>query len=180
MAAKSNNSGYGNIAITIHWLSAFFIVVLLGSGFRASGTQAAAAKAAILQIHVPVGITVLILTLGRIAWWYFADTKPQSVPMPAWQDRSARAVHLLFYVVILGMTASGIGMMVLSGAGPVIFGASLEALPDFNEFAPRIPHGYGARLMVALIVLHAGAALYHYFILRDGLLRRMWFGARTK
>ncbi len=84
-------------------------------------------------------------------------------------------MHLLFYVVILGMIASGIGIMVLSGAGSIIFGQG-GVLPDFWKFAPRVPHGIGARLLFALLVLHVGAALYHHVVLRDGLLWRMWFG----
>ena len=83
-------------------------------------------------------------------------------------------MHVLFNIVILGMIASGIGMTVLSGAGPVIFGGE-GALPDFWKYPPRVPHGIGARLFLALLVLHAGAALYHHFVRRDGLLQRMWF-----
>ncbi|MEM7501840.1 MAG: cytochrome b/b6 domain-containing protein, partial [Pseudomonadota bacterium] len=45
----------------------------------------------------------------------------------------------------------------------------------FWDYLPRRPHGLGARLMVALIVFHAGAALYHQFVMKDGLLRRMWY-----
>ena len=84
-------------------------------------------------------------------------------------------MHFLFYVVILGMAASGIGMMILSGAGPIIFSGSTETLPDFWEFLPRTPHGIGARVMIALLVLHVGAAIYHHFIKKDGLIGRMWF-----
>jgi len=36
-----------------------------------------------------------------------------------------------------------------------------------------------SRLLMAMIALHVSAALYHTFILRDGLLRRMWFGKRV-
>jgi len=177
MPTKSSNNHYGTVAVTIHWISALLIFTLIGSGFRASGMEdAAAAKVAILQVHVPLGATILLLTLLRVVWWVFADKKPGSVPMPAWQERSSRAVHFLFYAVILGMAASGIGMMVLSGAGPVLFGGSSETLPDFWKFLPRVPHGIGARVMIALLVVHAGAALYHHFFKRDGLLRRMWFG----
>lgn len=179
MSMKSSNNHYGTVAVTIHWLSALLIFVLIGSGFRAGGMEdAAAAKVAILQVHVPLGVTILLLTLARIIWWIFADTKPGSVPMPRWQDRLSRAVHFLFYVVILGMAASGISMMIFSGAGPIIFGGSSQTLPDFWDFLPRVPHGIGARVMIALLVVHAGAALHHHFLKRDGLLLRMWFGAR--
>lgn len=177
MPLKSTSEKYGTVAVSIHWVSAILIFVLLGSGFRAGATMDAAAKIGILQVHIPLGVTILVLTLARIAWWFFADHKPASVSMPAWQDRSSRAVHFLFYVIILGMAASGIGMLILSGAGTLIFSASSTVLPDFQDFLPRTPHGIGARAMIALLVLHAGAALYHHIFKKDQLLRRMWYGA---
>ena len=177
MALKSASNKYGTVAVTIHWLSTFLILALVGSGFRAASLTDGAAKEAVLSLHVPLGAAILFLTLLRLLWWWLADRKPDPVAgEPAWQRVSAKAVHILFYVVIFGLAASGIGMMVLSGAGPILFGASEAALPDFHDYAPRVPHGLSARLMVALVILHAGAALYHHFAKKDGLLRRMWFG----
>ncbi len=176
MPAKSSNDQYGSVAITIHWLSALLIVALLVSGFRAGGMEDAVAKAEFLRVHIALGITVLVLTVLRILWWLFADKKPESIAMPVWQDRASRAVHILFYIVIFGMIASGTGMMMLSGAGSIIFGESAASLPDFWDFKPRLPHGIGARAMLIFFVFHAGAALYHHFVKRDGLLGRMWFG----
>ena len=177
MPAKSTPSKYGSIAITLHWLMAFLIFVLLGSGFRAAGTVVDDAKAAILMVHAPVGITVFVLLALRVAWWLFFDKKPNSLGgQPRWQEISAHVVHYAFYAVLFLMTASGIGMFILSGAGPILFGGGVEALPDFDKFAPRAPHGIGARLLIALVVLHAGAAIYHQYVRKDGLLSRMWFG----
>ena len=176
MATKSTATQYGAVAVTIHWLSALLILALLGSGFRAASLTESDAKAQILMAHAPLGILILLLTLARITWWRFADRKPNAVAgSPKWQAWSAKAVHLLLYVIIIGMTASGIGMLALSGAGPTIFSAAPGPLPDFQQYAPRVPHGIGARAMVALLVLHIGAALYHQFIKKDGTLRRMWF-----
>ncbi len=175
MTLRSSTQSYGSVAVAIHWLSAILILVLLASGFRADAAAGDAAKAMALRIHVPAGIAVLLLTLARIAWWLFADSKPDPVSGPAWQERTARVVHLLFYIILLGMAASGVGMLVLSGAAPVIFAGDPAALPDFELYPPRLPHGLGARLLIALLLLHGGAALYHQFALRDGSLRRMWF-----
>lgn len=176
MLMKSEADRYGAMAVSVHWLSAVLILVLIASGFRAAGAVDPAVKTQLLRIHVSIAIAVLFLTLLRIVWWLAIDRRPDPVTgSPVWQERSARAVHLLFYVVILGMIASGIGMMVLSGAGSIIFGQG-GVLPDFPRYTPRVPHGIGARLLVALLVLHLGAALYHHFFLRDGLLGRMWFG----
>lgn len=181
MSIKSSLTQYGFVAVTIHWLSAIFILAMLGSGFRAASMTDSAAKEAILMFHVPLGIVILCLTLLRLFWWWRVDRKPSPVAGdPDWQTLSAKAIHVLFYVVILGMVASGIGTVVLSGAGSILLGTAAEPLPDFSEFLPRVPHGLGARLLVALFLLHAGAALYHHFIKRDGLIWRMWFGSYDK
>ena len=177
---KSSPAKYGSVAVTIHWLSAILIFAMLGSGFRSASMTESASKEAILMIHVPLGVLIMLLTLFRLFWWWCVDQKPAPVSGdPAWQTWSAKAIHVAFYVVILGMVVSGISTVVLSGAGDNLFGAAEGPPPDFSEILPRIPHGLGARLMLALLVLHAGAALYHHFIKGDGLLWRMWFGARN-
>ncbi len=177
---KSTPTQYGSVAVTIHWLSAIFILVMLGSGFRAASQTDSAAKEAILMLHVPLGVLILFLTLMRLFWWWRVDQKPDPVGGdPAWQTFTAKAIHVLFYVVILGMAASGIGIIALSGAGGILFGAEIGPLPDFSEFLPRGPHGLGARLILGRFVLHAGAALYHHFIKGDGLIWRMWYGSKN-
>jgi cytochrome b561 len=177
MALKSTQDRYGTVAITIHWLAAALIVALLVTGFRVSGAADPAAKAAFLRFHAAMGVAILVLTIARIAWWWFADRKPLPVAgQPALLQRAASAVHLIFYVVIIGLAASGIGMMVLSGAGPIVFGGASGTLPDFWTYSPRVPHGIGVRVLIALLILHVGGALYHHFIRSDRLLARMGVG----
>lgn len=174
---KSTVTRCGSIAVTIHWLSAAFILVLIGTGFRTSSLTEPEAKAALLQLHVPLGLVILTLTLFRIGCWVFVDQKPRPMPgTPRNQRILATVTHVLVYVVMLGMAASGIGMMLLSGAGEVIFGGSSVSLPDFWKYLPRVPHAIGARLIVALLVLHTFAALWHHFVRLDGLMARMWYG----
>lgn len=177
MSLRSSENRYGTVAIAIHWLSALFVLGLLISGFRAAGLDDPEAKAGILRIHAVVGSTVLLLTLARIAWWLFADRRPTDpAGTPRLQGRAAHAVHLLFYVALIGMAASGIGMLVLSGAAGILFGGAPGPLPDFFEYPPRIAHGFGAFFLLALVVAHLAAALYHQFVMRDRLLARMGIG----
>jgi cytochrome b561 len=83
-------------------------------------------------------------------------------------------VHLLLYVVIILMSTSGIATIIASGAMPALL--SGQPLPDFSGLIPRTAHGIGSRLLLALLVAHIGAALYHQFIRRDRLLARMGVG----
>jgi cytochrome b561 len=53
-------------------------------------------------------------------------------------------------------------------------------LPEsFVAYPTFIAHGYIALLLAGFIVLHVLAALYHQFIRKDRLFRRMWFGRRA-
>ena len=176
MSWKSTTTRYGGVAVTIHWLTALAVFALLISGFLAANSLDQAQKINLLRAHAALGSSVLLLTVLRIVWWWLFDRQPADAPAPAWQQRAAKIVHGLLYVVILVVAASGLAIMALSGAGNILFGATPPPLPDFREFLPRGPHGLGARLLLLLVAVHIGAALYHQFARRDRLLARMGLG----
>ena len=175
MSAKSTPQRYGNVAIAIHWVSALAIVVVFALGLTAANTADPAVEVNLVRGHVILAILVLLLTLLRIFWWWFADRQPAPVAgQPHWQQVAASLVHRAIYLVILLMAASGIGTVVLSGAGPAIIAGTV--LPDFERVPPFLVHELTSRLMLALLAAHVLAALYHQFVRRDGLLARMGVG----
>ena len=173
---KSTINRYGSVAIAFHWASAAIILALLVLGFCAAGTLDQTTKAAILRVHVALGLSIFVITVLRLAWW-IVDRKPGRIyGMALWQAMTERIVHSLLYVTIFVMTISGIAMIALSGAGPILFGGSSQPLPNFWDYVPRVPHGLGGFVLIGLVAVHIGAALYHHFIKRDGLLARMGIG----
>ncbi|MCB1620431.1 MAG: cytochrome b [Thiothrix sp.] len=171
---KSHPERYGAVIVTLHWLTAILILTLFISGFSAVANAGSPDESLFLRIHVPVGITVLVLTVARLAWWWLADRKPLPIAsVPRWQEGLARAVHVTLYLILFAMFGSGIALMALSGAGAVLFGTG--TLPDFTTLTPFTVHGGGAILLLLLLVLHSGAALYHHFIRHDGIFARMWY-----
>ncbi len=176
MSAKSTSTRYGSVAITIHWLSALLILALLATGLLAAGQADPMAKLALVQLHVPLGLGVLVLTLLRIVWWWVADRRPDlPADQPGWQKFAAHAVHFGLYLVILVLASSGIATLILSGAIPAIITGT--TLPDLETVLPRLVHGAASKAMLVLLALHIGAALYHQLIRKDGLLARMGVGA---
>jgi cytochrome b561 len=174
MSLKSTPTRYGSVAITIHWVSAAAIIALLVSGTIMAGAVGEA-KRSILPIHATIGSLVLLLTLLRLAWWIWGDKRPQPVAgQPPMQQLAARIVHGLLYAAIIVLGASGIATLALSGAVPALFSGA--PLPDFSGLLPRTTHGLVSKLMIALLALHIGAALFHQFIRRDRLLARMGLG----
>ena len=181
MPNRSEVNRYGMVAVIVHWLSVLLIAGLLITGLRAPNVTDLAAKIDILRVHVPLGLVILSLTLFRIIWWWRFDMKPGPIAGTLlWQERSAKAVHILVYVLILGMAATGIGMMAMSGAGQILFLGEAGPLPDFFKYVPRVPHGIGGRVLIALLAAHIGAALYHHFVCRDGVVKRMWFAGTSR
>ena len=173
MSIKSSTDRYGNVAITIHWVSALAVILMLASGQVMDWDPDRIG--AILPYHVTTGFLIGVLTLFRILWWLALDRQPApQAGMPPWQERIARFVHFGLYACILVLFGSGIAMMVLLGAlGPIFFGGEL---PNFSQTPPRLAHGLASRLILLLACLHIGAALWHQFVKRDHLLARMGLG----
>jgi cytochrome b561 len=88
---------------------------------------------------------------------------------------AARSVHGLVYLLIFLMATSGIASLFAAGAIPALL--SGQGLPNFDEVIPRVAHGIMSKLLIGLLVVHVGAALYHQFIRHDRLLGRMGLGA---
>jgi cytochrome b561 len=95
-------------------------------------------------------------------------------------DRIAPVTHYGFYVLVLLMVAPGYATAILAGLNRIVFQGSGEPLPEnFAVYPTFIAHGYIALFLAGFVVLHVLAALYHQFVRRDGLFRRMWFGRRA-
>jgi cytochrome b561 len=93
-------------------------------------------------------------------------------------DRLARASHQLLYVLVISQALSGLYMAVQTGLPDVLIMGRGSLPEDFWVFPIRSVHYVVSRLLMATIALHITGALYHTFILKDGLLRRMSFGRR--
>lgn len=175
MAVKSSQERYGTAALTIHWLIAVMIAAAIGAGFMASSSIDVTIKTVALRTHLLLGISVFLLTGIRAAWWLFADRKPRPLPgFAPLQVRFVSIVHALFYVVPVLMVASGVVMIATTNAAAILFGGVFGPLPQFGAAFGRVLHGAGARLLIALLILHVGSALYHQFVRRDGLVGRIW------
>ena len=159
----------------LHWLVAGLIIAalvmstLVMPGIRNDSPE----KIDALRRHMSVGTLVFLLTLARL-FVRRRTLRPDFLSSDMiWADWLARSVHRVFDLLILTMIGSGIGMALLGGLLPIIFGASgvlpmnLEALP-----LHALHRGIGFGLF-GLLALHVGGALYHQLILRDGLIERM-------
>ena len=172
-------SRYHPTLVALHWLLAALILMALAAGtlVLADTPNATPGKLDALRIHAIMGITIGVLMVIRLVVRQTTRHPAPATTGIALADRLAPLAHWALYALVLGMVASGITMSIQSGLGEAMFGAGV--LPEsFEIFAARAVHGALASLLILTIALHILAALYHIGVRRDGLLRRMWFGAR--
>ncbi len=176
MVLAGDRNRYGVVAATLHWMSAFAILSLLGVGFFLTNAADTDRTCAFLRVHALLGVLVFGSTLARIAWW-FLDERPEALAgQPQWQVVTARRTHDSLYLVLILMAAGGIRLMILSGAALIVFLGAPGPLPHFTDFPLMTAHAFGALVIAGLLCSHVGAVLYHQVCRRDRLLARMRIG----
>lgn len=181
MSAPGQSSRYHPLLVTLHWLLALMIAGALFAGgvLLAETPNSAPEKIFMLRAHMSLGILILLLMLVRLLVRMRTRKPPHVETGNALVDRAGVWMHWAFYAVVILMAASGIGISVLAGLPPIVFGGSGEPLPaDFSVYPPRVAHGILASLLMLLIVLHVAAFAWHQWVRKDSLFRRMWFGDR--
>ena len=174
-------SRYHPLLVTLHWVMALLIIaaLALGAVVMVNIPNTDPMKLEALRSHMGGGILILILMLVRLL---VRMRTRHPVPATAGNpllDHIAWASHRMFYIVLFGMAGSGLFMAVQAGLFGIVFGGHGSLPPDFWVFPARTVHYALSRLLMALIALHVAAALFHALVLRDGLLRRMFFGRRV-
>lgn len=179
---------YGTVAMIFHWVIAALLIANIALGlYFADLPHSDPWKFELTQWHKSIGLTVLTLSILRLAWRLTHPVPPLPTDM-YWALRvAARASHYLFYFLIVAIPLTGWIMVSASTLGlptryfhlfewpNLWFMADLHrdqkiALHDTLESV----HNTLAWSAIVLIPIHVAAALYHQFIRRDDLLWRMW------
>ena len=167
------------VLVALHWLVAAMILGLLGIGYfvLASMPNTDPRKLDILVWHMSGGMAVMALMIVRvIVRARSARPGPAAAGAPIF-DRLAGLAHLGLYLVVFSMIVSGwLTGYLISGA----FAGQGQTLPArFSDLPTFQVHAALAVVLTLLIAVHVAAALFHQFVLRDGLFQRIGFGRRT-
>jgi len=173
-------SRYHPALVVLHWGLALLITAALALGALglAKIPNTSPMKLEALRSHMTGGIIILALMLARLAVRMRSAHPPPARVGHRLLDRLAWASHRLFYVTVIAMAGSGIIMALQTGLFDTVFAGRGQIPADFWIFPIRSVHYVLSRLLMALILLHVAAALYHAVILRDGLLKRIFVGRR--
>ncbi len=173
---QNTSSNYGSVAKFFHWLIFFLVFLMLCVGFFMDDISDKALRSEIVNLHKLTGLTILILMVLRLLWTLVNPKPALPLGTPDWQKSAERTVQFLIYATLIAMPIVGWVMVVAGGHPPHIFDFMLR-LPIAQSKAVRNIggdiHFYLAWVIILLVSIHILAALYHHFIKKDEVLRRM-------
>ena len=174
---KNSTDRYGSFSIAMHWAMLLLLVAVYACiELREFYPRGSDLRNGLKQWHFMLGLSVFLLVWLRLAL-RIVGTAPRVSAAPAlWQQRLAGLVQLVLYGFMIAMPL--LGWLVLSAAGKSIpfFGLELPALlgPD-EALADSVEdlHKTIGSIGYYLVGVHAVAALFHHYVVRDNTLLRM-------
>lgn len=168
---------YSGVAMLLHWAIAVLVIMNWQIAQRAEDFDGPL-RGEIMGYHKAWGMTILALTLARLAWRLVHRPPPYAATLKRWERALARTTHTVFYVLLIALPLGGWLATSLYGKPVDFFGLfTIPALPvgANKDLGEEIfdAHEAGAKFMLLLIVLHVAGALKHTIIDRDGNLWRM-------
>lgn len=164
--------------IALHWLSALAVFGLFGLGQWMTGlTYYDTWYHRAPELHRSIGVLLFLLSVTRLLWRRFSG-RPRELPDHLkWEQVVAKMAHFTLYMLLFGVMLSGYLISTADGRPVLVFGwfavpATLSGI-DGQEDVAGVVHLSLASTLVALALLHAGAALKHHLIDRGHTLRRM-------
>lgn len=165
---------YSTVAMWFHWVIAALVILNLSVGLL---REPVPALRPLMGLHKAIGITVLLLTLARVAWRLGHRPPPLPATVATWQKGASHAVHWGLYALLILMPLTGwIMVSGPEGRRPLTwFGLfDLPYLPASGAAAGSAHGGHELLgfVMLALAAIHVGAAAMH-LMRRDGVVWRM-------
>lgn len=185
MRLTNSNTHWGALARLLHWSMAALIIFMIGFGFyMVNGVENPLEQFPLYQTHKSWGFVAFALVVLRLTWRVANRTHPALPDMAMIQRFAAQAGHVGLYVLMIVVPVSG---WLMASASPLqdLLGVKNEVFGLFELPDPFVPgdqqleetfariHVLGAIGFVFLLIGHVGAALWHHFVKRDTVLKRM-------
>jgi len=179
---RNTSERYGSAAIGLHWLILLILTAVYASiEMRTFFPKGSDLRELMKLWHFMLGLSILALVTIRVVI-HMIGPSPDIQPIPPeWQSLMARSMHILLYLFMIGMPLAG-WLLLSAGGEPIpIFGLQLPALISQNKNLAALikeVHEVGGTVGYFIIGVHAAAALFHHYIVRDNTLTRMLPGRR--
>jgi len=171
---------YDDRTIHLHWVTAVIVALLWGIAELIDLFPRGAPKIAVRSVHIILGLLLVAVVVRRLIWRSGRGKILPPAPGGLW-GRAARMSHAVLYAVLVAVLLLGISNAWARGDSIFSLFSIPKLLPDFPSLKQAVGklHKIGANVLVILALLHALAALFHHYVLRDTVLQRMLVHRKT-
>lgn len=173
----TQRAGYSMPSILLHWVTLALLAGVYGSiEVREAFPSGSEARDAVKAWHFVLGLSVFALVGLRLLARLLFPPGRHNPPLPRWQAAGARLLHFALYGFMLVMPLLGWLLLNAEGGQASIAGLDLPVLVGRDEAMAEtleeVHEALGSAGFI-LIAIHATAALFHHYVLKDGTLARM-------
>ena len=177
MPFRNTSERWGSLSIALHWLTVVLLLSQVAVGLTMESLPNTPFKRDVYLLHKSFGLTVLGLTALRLGWRFFQSTPALPADTGRAQRFAARFSHGAMYFLLIAIPASGWTFNWASNFSTPWFGLTvMERAGSVNrelKAAAGEAHEWGVYVLLALLLVHAGAAFWHHYRLKDRVLWRM-------
>ena len=173
---KNTHETYGGLSIALHWITAVVIFGLLAAGLIMTDMDSSPQKWQVYGLHKAIGVLFLGVVLVRLVWRITNPVPHLPQDMPFWMHGADRLMVFVLYGVMLIMPISGIAMSYFGGHPIDVFGLVTipgKSTPDPLGRTAKEIHEMASNILMILVGGHIAVALYHHFVRKDFVLKRM-------
>ena len=168
---------YPSTSKWLHWLVAACVLTTAPVAIAMKWVGEGQTQDALYNIHKSLGVLIFILVILRVINRLMVGAPAPEPGIERWQKAVSSATHGLLYLLLVAMPIVGYIANSLYGAATPFFGL-FELPPIVAENQPLSEklftlHRWSGFLLIVLVLMHIGAALYHHVIRGDNVLRRM-------
>ncbi|MGV7244533.1 cytochrome b [Caballeronia sp. M23-90] len=170
-------SVYSSTARFFHWATVLLLAAQFAIAWTMPDVHRGTQPVGLIAWHLSVGMLILMLVALRIVWRLTHPAPPELPSIPRPLAAVARLTHWALYLLLIALPL--MGWANASSRGWPSFLGTLLPLPPLTPEGSPFGHSLGdwhgvfAWVLLAVVGLHAAAALFHHFVLRDATLRRM-------
>lgn len=169
--------GYTRTAKTLHWLIVALLIVQFILAWIMPDIRRDTPVTTLISLHFTFGVIILAVAALRLLFRLVRGGPVPEAGIPGWQETSSQIVHWLLYALLLIVPLLGWINADWRGMPVALFGYEMPHLIAARAAGWQWTgdvHGLLANyVMLALVGIHVAAALYHHFVMGDGVLRRM-------
>lgn len=182
IVAGDDGTNYDGVAMALHWATA----VLVFANFALAQTWdwfAKPTRGLMEDTHMSFGVLLTAVIVARLIWRLIPGHQISSLEA-GWVRLASKGTHYLLYILLVAEAALGFAFRWGAGRPMEFFGTGIP--PLIGEMAKPLRrelrefHEWIGWAIIVLALLHAGAALYHHYVLKDRVLKRMLPGGARR